>query len=85
MTTIILRCDLTMLIWDWFLGNRERLLDAALEEGKKARTVPSKLEALPAMMRNKYFFFLLTALFILILAQAARTQIHDLLLLQCLS
>lgn len=69
MTAVIYGVIATVLIWIGFWGTRERLLDAAPEEGKKAGTVPLK-EALPAMMRNKYFF-LLTALFILILAQAA--------------
>lgn len=52
-----------------FWGTREHVAASQSDGEPKAETVPLKV-AVPALMKNKYFF-LLTGLFILMLAQAA--------------
>lgn len=71
-TAIIYGIATTVCILIGFLGTREHLGETALEgENTKAETVPLK-DAVPAMLKNKYFW-LLAGIFIMILAQAAGT------------
>ncbi|MCD8146011.1 MAG: MFS transporter [Clostridiales bacterium] len=69
MTAVIYGVVTAICILIGFFGTREHV-DVSTESDKpKAETVPVKV-ALPAMLKNKYFY-LETALFILILAQTA--------------
>lgn len=69
-TAIIYGVATSVCILIGFLGTREHLDETAEEsENVKIETVPLKI-AVPAMLKNRYFW-LLTGIFILILAQAA--------------